>query len=128
MKNAMVQLNAIPEEAFRNTFISGRIVFNDESPFLLCLDDHRRRVWRHQEQRADPAFTIARHARPQPGIMVWVAIYFDSRTSLVIIKGTLKAQRCVDDILRTVLLSFILQNLGLIFQKIRPDHMWHVLL
>ncbi|GFX88940.1 hypothetical protein TNCV_2576471 [Trichonephila clavipes] len=50
------------------------------------------------------------------------------RTPLAFIKGKLTAQRCIDDILRTVLLPFLLQYLGFIFQKIRPDHMWYVLL
>ncbi|GFW70053.1 transposable element Tcb2 transposase [Trichonephila clavipes] len=44
----------------------GRIVFSHESHFQLCPDNHRRRVWRRQGQRADPAFTIARHTSPQP--------------------------------------------------------------
>ncbi|GFV61333.1 transposable element Tcb1 transposase [Trichonephila clavipes] len=44
---------------------------------------------------------------------------FDCRTPLVIIRGTLKVQWCVDDILRTVFLPFLLQYLDLIFQMIR---------
>ncbi|GFX86199.1 transposable element Tc1 transposase [Trichonephila clavipes] len=95
----------------------------DESRFQLYPDDHRRRVWRLPGQRANPAFTIACHTGPQPGVMVWGAISFDSRNRLVIIRGTLTAQRCVDDIVRTVLLPFFLQYLGLIFQKIKLDHM-----
>ncbi|GFX53312.1 HTH_Tnp_Tc3_2 domain-containing protein [Trichonephila clavipes] len=39
------------------------------------------------------------------------------RTPLVIIRGTLIAQRCVDLILRTVLLPFLLPYPGLIFQQ-----------
>ncbi|GFX11899.1 transposable element Tc1 transposase [Trichonephila clavipes] len=105
-----------------------RATHTNESRFQLCLDDHRRRVWRCPGQRADLEFTIARPTGPQSGIIVWSAISFDSRTPLVIIRGTLTPQRCVDDILRTVLLPFLLQHLGFIFQKIRPDHMWHVLL
>ncbi|GFU57776.1 transposable element Tc1 transposase [Trichonephila clavipes] len=54
----------------------GRIVFSDESRFQLCPDDHRGRVWRNPGQRADPAFTIARHTGPQPGVIVWSAISF----------------------------------------------------
>ena len=95
----------------------GRIVFSDESRFQLCPDDHRRRVWRRTGQRGDPAFTIARHTGPQQGIMVWGAISFDSRTPLVVIRGTLTAQRYVDDILRPVLLPFLLQCPGLVFQQ-----------
>ncbi|GFT31658.1 transposable element Tc1 transposase [Trichonephila clavipes] len=58
-------------------------VFSDESHFQLCPDDPRRCVWRRPGQRADPAFTIARHTDPQPGLMVWGAISFDRGTSLV---------------------------------------------
>ncbi|GFY19775.1 uncharacterized protein TNCV_4649451 [Trichonephila clavipes] len=39
-------------------------LFSDESRFQLCLDDHRRRVWRRPGQRVDPAFPIARHTGP----------------------------------------------------------------
>ncbi|GFV91838.1 transposable element Tc1 transposase [Trichonephila clavipes] len=94
----------------------GRMVFSDESRFQLCPDDHRS-VWRWPGQRADPAFTIACHSGPQPGVMVWGAIYFDSRTPLVVIGGTFTAQLYVDDILRTVLIPFLLQYPGLIFQQ-----------
>ncbi|GFX21541.1 HTH_Tnp_Tc3_2 domain-containing protein [Trichonephila clavipes] len=48
----------------------GCIVLSDESCFQLCPDNHRRRVWRHPGQRADPAFPIARPTGPQPGVMV----------------------------------------------------------
>ncbi|GFW83278.1 transposable element Tc1 transposase [Trichonephila clavipes] len=55
-------------------------VFSHEAHFQLCPDDHRGRVWRSPEQRADPAFTIASHTGPQSGVIVWGAISFDSRT------------------------------------------------
>ncbi|GFT90485.1 transposable element Tc1 transposase [Trichonephila clavipes] len=64
-------------------------LFSDESHFQLCPDDHRRRVWRHPGQGADPAFTIAGY----------------------------KAQQYIDDILRPILLPFLLQYPGLIFQQ-----------
>ncbi|GFW79398.1 transposable element Tc1 transposase [Trichonephila clavipes] len=95
----------------------GCIVFRDESRFQLCPDDHRRRVWRCPGQCADPAFTIARHTSPQPGVMVRGAISFDSRIPLVVIRGTLTAQWYIDNILRTVLLPFLLQYPDLIFQQ-----------
>ncbi|GFX77765.1 uncharacterized protein TNCV_1106821 [Trichonephila clavipes] len=65
----------------------------------------------------DPAFTITHHTCAQPGVMVWVAIFFYSRTPLVVIRGLLTAHRYVDDILRTVLLPFLFQYPGLIFQQ-----------
>ncbi|GFX84586.1 transposable element Tc1 transposase [Trichonephila clavipes] len=49
--------------------------------------------------------------------MVWGAISFDSWTPLVVIRGTLTAQRYADGILRTVLLPFLLQYPGLIFRQ-----------
>ncbi|GFW30988.1 transposable element Tc1 transposase [Trichonephila clavipes] len=49
----------------------GRIDFSDESRFHLCPDDPRIRVWRQPGQRADPAFTIARHTDPQPYVMLF---------------------------------------------------------
>ncbi|GFV68034.1 HTH_Tnp_Tc3_2 domain-containing protein [Trichonephila clavipes] len=106
----------------------GRIVFSDGSRLQLCSDDHRRRVWRRPGQRADPTFTIARHTGHKQGVLVWGAISFDNQTPLVVIRGTLTAQRYVDDILRTVLLPFLLQYLDHILQKKRPDDMRHVLL
>ncbi|GFT98067.1 uncharacterized protein TNCV_3362731 [Trichonephila clavipes] len=94
----------------------------------LCPDNHPRCVWRRLGQRVDPAFNIARHTSPQPGVMVWGAISFVSLTPLGVIKGPLIAQRYVNDILRTVLLPFLLQYLGLIFCKLMTDHKRHVLL
>ncbi|GFY04175.1 transposable element Tc1 transposase [Trichonephila clavipes] len=90
-------------------------VFSDESLFQLCPDDHRRRIWRRPGLRADPAFTIVCRTGPQPEVMVWSAVSFDCWISLVVIRDLLTAQRFIDDILRIVLLPFILQYLGLIF-------------
>ncbi|GFX52006.1 transposable element Tc1 transposase [Trichonephila clavipes] len=92
-------------------------LFSDESRFQLSSEDHRRRVWKRPGQHADPAFTIAYHTSPQPGVMVCGVISFDSRIPLVVFRGTLTAQRYVDDFLITVLLPFLLKYLGLIFQQ-----------
>ncbi|GFS85971.1 transposable element Tc1 transposase [Trichonephila clavipes] len=92
-------------------------VFSDESHFQLCPDDHRRSVWRHPGQCADPAFTIARHTDSQSRVMVWGAISVYSQTPLVAIGDTLTAEQYVNNILRTVLLPFLLQYPGLIFQQ-----------
>ncbi|GFS67676.1 transposable element Tc1 transposase [Trichonephila clavipes] len=99
-----------------NHAVWGRIMFSDESRFQLCPDDNRRRVWIRPVQHAYRAFTIARQTCPQPGVIVWDAISFDSRISLVVSRGTLTALQYVDDILRTVLLSFLLKYSGIIFQ------------
>ncbi|UYV76869.1 hypothetical protein LAZ67_14002262 [Cordylochernes scorpioides] len=85
--------------------------------FLLCPDDRRKRVCRRPEQRVDPGLTVEHHTGPQQGVMVWGAISFDSRTPLVVIPGTLTAQRYLDDILRPVLLPFLSHHPGLTFQQ-----------
>ncbi|GFW12056.1 HTH_Tnp_Tc3_2 domain-containing protein [Trichonephila clavipes] len=60
-------------------------------PFTpLYPNEHRGRDWRNPGQRADPAFTIARHTGLQPGVIVSGAIYFDNRTSLVVIRAHLQ--------------------------------------
>ncbi|UYV81675.1 PLEKHG4 [Cordylochernes scorpioides] len=101
-------------------------IFCDKFRFLLCPDDCRKRAWRRPGQRVDPGLTVENHTGPQQGVMVWDAISFDSRTPLLVIPGTLTAQRYVDDILRPVLLPFLSHNPGLTFQQdnARP----HVLL
>ncbi|GFW72400.1 transposable element Tc1 transposase [Trichonephila clavipes] len=106
-----------------------RQIGNDASHFQLYPENHRGHTWRHLGYRAYPAFTIACDTGPQPGVMVWRAISFDSRTRLGVITGTLTAQPYVDDIiLRTVLIPFLLQYPGRIFSEIMPDHIRHVLL
>ncbi|GFV60949.1 uncharacterized protein TNCV_925631 [Trichonephila clavipes] len=68
-------------------------------------------------KRAGPAFTTVRHTGAQLGVRFRSATSFDSCTPLVFITGTLTAQRYVGDILRTVLIPFLLQYPGLIFQQ-----------
>ncbi|GFS94279.1 transposable element Tc1 transposase [Trichonephila clavipes] len=102
-------------------------MFSNESPFQLWPVNQRRRAWRRLGQRADLAITIARHTSPLLGVIVWRAIYFDNRTPLGVIQGTLTAQRYVDDILRTVLLPFLLKWPSLILSRIMPEHIRHFL-
>ncbi|GFT93934.1 transposable element Tc1 transposase [Trichonephila clavipes] len=70
-----------------------RIMLRDEPRFQLCPSDNRRRVWRRLGQCVDSAFTVARHTGPQP------------------------AQQYADNILITVLLSFLLRYPSLICQQ-----------
>ncbi|GFV78242.1 transposable element Tc1 transposase [Trichonephila clavipes] len=57
------------EGGWANRRIAGHMMFTDESCFHLCSDDNRRHVWRRPWQRADHAFTTARHTGPQQGVM-----------------------------------------------------------
>ncbi|GFY03320.1 transposable element Tcb2 transposase [Trichonephila clavipes] len=68
-----------------------KVVFSDESRFVLGTDDNRVRVWRH------PAY--------------------DSRSTFIVIRGTLTGQRYVDDILRPHVRPFLNGLPGAIFQQ-----------
>ncbi|GFU45869.1 DDE_3 domain-containing protein [Trichonephila clavipes] len=44
--------------------------------------------------------TVLRHTAHTAGVMVWWAIAYDSRSTLIVMRGILTGQRYVDDILR----------------------------
>ncbi|GFW92034.1 transposable element Tcb1 transposase [Trichonephila clavipes] len=77
-----------------------KVVFSDESRLVLGADDNRVRVWRHPGERYDSPHTFLRHTARTAGVMVWGAIAYDSRSTLIVMRGTLTGQRYVDDILR----------------------------
>ncbi|GFS98367.1 transposable element Tcb1 transposase [Trichonephila clavipes] len=68
-----------------------KVVFSDESRFVLETEDNRVRVWRR------PAY--------------------DSRSTLIVMRGTLTGQRYVDDILRPHVGHFLNGLPGAIFQQ-----------
>ncbi|UYV67153.1 hypothetical protein LAZ67_4004123, partial [Cordylochernes scorpioides] len=84
-----------------------RVVFSDESRFCLSSDSRRVRVWRRRGERSNPAAIVERPTVRQRGIMVWGAIAYDSRSTLLRIQGTMTAQRYVDDMLRPVTLLYL---------------------
>ncbi|UYV82057.1 Transposase, partial [Cordylochernes scorpioides] len=84
-----------------------RVVFSDESRFCLSSDSRRVRVWRRRGERSNPAAIVERPTVRPRGIMVWGAIAYDSRSPLLRIQGTMKAQRYVDDVLRPVTLPYL---------------------
>ncbi|GFU56197.1 transposable element Tc3 transposase [Trichonephila clavipes] len=93
-------------------------VFSDESRFVLGTDDNRARVWRHPgEWYNSPPHTVLRHTARTAGVMVWGAIAYDSRSTLIVIRGTLTGQRHVDDILRPHVGPFLNGLPGAIFQQ-----------
>ncbi|GFV22403.1 transposable element Tcb2 transposase [Trichonephila clavipes] len=95
---------------------------SDESRFSLSADDHRTRVWRRTGQRSDPAFIVERHTAISQGVTVWGAIS-GTRSSLVVLQGTLTARRYVDDILTPIVPPMLSSRPGAIYQQdnvIRP--------
>ncbi|GFW13623.1 transposable element Tc1 transposase [Trichonephila clavipes] len=88
-----------------------RVIFSDESRFSLSADDHRTRVWRRTGERSDPAFIVERHTNftKQCGE--------NTRSSLVLLQGTLTARRYVDDILTPIVLPMLSSRPGAIYQQ-----------
>ncbi|GFU86208.1 transposable element Tc1 transposase [Trichonephila clavipes] len=76
------------------------VVFSVESRFVLGTDDNRVRVWRHPGERYNSPHTVLCYTVRTAGVMVWGAIAYDSRSTLIEMRGTLTGQRYVDDILR----------------------------
>lgn len=94
-----------------------QVVFSDESRFNLSSDDNRVRVWRLRGERLNPAFALQRHTAPTAGVMVWGAIAYDTRSPLILIHGTMTAQRYVHDILQPHVLPLMARLPGAIFQQ-----------
>ncbi|GFU23016.1 transposable element Tc1 transposase [Trichonephila clavipes] len=94
-----------------------KVVFGDESRFVLGTDDNRVWVWRCPGERYNSPPTVLRHTAHTAGVMVWGAIAYDSRSTLIVMRGTLKVQRYVDDILRPHVGSFLNGLPGAIFQR-----------
>ncbi|GFV25222.1 transposable element Tcb2 transposase [Trichonephila clavipes] len=90
-------------------------VMNPDS--VSGADDHRTRVWRRTGQRSDPAFIVRRHTAISQGVTVWGAISWDTRSSLVVLQGTLTARRYVDDILTPIVLPMLSSRPGAIYQQ-----------
>ncbi|GFU50003.1 transposable element Tcb2 transposase [Trichonephila clavipes] len=94
-----------------------KVVFSDESRFFGGTDHNRVRVWRSTGERYNFPLTVLRHTARTAGVMVWGAIAYDSRSTLIVMRGTLTGQRYVDDILRPHVGPFLNGLPGAIFQQ-----------
>ncbi|GFU93260.1 transposable element Tcb2 transposase [Trichonephila clavipes] len=94
-----------------------KVVFSDESRFVLGTYEKRVRVWRRPGERYNSPHTVLRHTARTAGVMVWGATAYDSRSTLIVMCGTLKGQRYVDDIRRPHVGPFLNGLPGAIFQK-----------
>ncbi|GFX90344.1 transposable element Tcb2 transposase [Trichonephila clavipes] len=74
------------------------IVFSNESRFNLSSDDNRVHVWRPRGEHLNPAFALQQHTSPTDSVIAWGAIAYNTQSSLVLIRGTMTAQRYVHDI------------------------------
>ncbi|GFX20832.1 uncharacterized protein TNCV_78871 [Trichonephila clavipes] len=85
---------------------------SDEFRFNISSDDNRVRVWRSRGKHLNPAFVLQRHITPTAGVMVWGVIAYNTRSSLVLIRGPMTVQRHVHNILQPYVLP-IMQRLSL---------------
>ncbi|GFW37996.1 transposable element Tcb2 transposase [Trichonephila clavipes] len=77
-----------------------QVIFSDESRFNLSGDVNRVRVGKPRGERLNPAFALQRHTAPTAGVMVWDANAYNTRSPLVLVRGTMIAQWYVHDILQ----------------------------
>ncbi|GFX02846.1 transposable element Tcb2 transposase [Trichonephila clavipes] len=93
-----------------------KVVFSDESRFVLGTDDNRVRVWRCPGERYNSPHCSTSHC-----LHSWCnglgTIAYDSRSTLIVMRGTLTGQRYVDDILRPHVGPFLNGLPGTIFQN-----------
>ncbi|GFW28704.1 transposable element Tcb1 transposase [Trichonephila clavipes] len=94
-----------------------KVVFSDDSRFVLATDDSCVRVWRRPSERYNFPYAVLRHTARIAGVMVWEAIAYDRRSTLIVMRGTLTGQRYVDDILRPHVGPFLNGLPKAIFQK-----------
>ncbi|GFW99252.1 transposable element Tcb1 transposase [Trichonephila clavipes] len=92
-----------------------KVVFSDESRFVLGTDDNRVRVWRRPGERYNSQHTVLRYTARIAGVKVWGAIAYDSRSTLIVMRGTLTGQRY--DILRPHVGPFLNDLPRAIFQQ-----------
>ncbi|GFW15342.1 transposable element Tc1 transposase [Trichonephila clavipes] len=94
-----------------------KVVFSDESRFVLGTDDKRVRVCRCPGERYNSPHTVLRHTARTADVMVCGALAYGSRSTLIVMRGTLTGQRYVDDILRPHVGTFLNGLPGAIFQQ-----------
>ncbi|GFU97796.1 transposable element Tcb2 transposase [Trichonephila clavipes] len=71
------------------TASSAAIQAQRKSRFNLSSDDNRVRVWKPRGERLNPVFSLQRHTAPTAGVMVWGVIAYNTRSPLVLIRGTM---------------------------------------
>ncbi|GFV71304.1 transposable element Tc1 transposase [Trichonephila clavipes] len=78
----------------------GRVLFTDESRFILSSDSHRILIWRERGSRNHPSNIIERDRYGGRGVPVWGGIMLGSRTNLHIFDtGTVNGTRYCNEIL-----------------------------
>ncbi|GFW30289.1 transposable element Tcb2 transposase [Trichonephila clavipes] len=92
-----------------------KVVFSDESRFLLGTYDNRVRVWRLPVERYNSLHTVLRHTAHTARVMVWGPLPMIA--TLIVMRAALTGQRYVDDILRPYVGPSLKVLPGAIFQQ-----------
>ncbi|GFV76794.1 transposable element Tcb2 transposase [Trichonephila clavipes] len=71
-----------------------QVVFSDKSTFNLSIDNNRVLVRRPRVERFNPAFALQRHTTPTAGMMVGDYLANNTRSPLVLIRGTTHMTSC----------------------------------
>ncbi|GFS60420.1 transposable element Tcb2 transposase [Trichonephila clavipes] len=74
-------------------------------------------VGRPRGECFNPAFALQRHTAPTASVMAWGAIAYNTRSPLVLIRGSMTAQRYAHDILQSHVLPLMQRLPGAIFQQ-----------
>ncbi|GFX04950.1 transposable element Tcb2 transposase [Trichonephila clavipes] len=84
-----------------------QVVFSDESRFNLSSDDKRVRVCKPRGERLNPAFASQRYIASTSDEIICGDIAYNTLSSLVLLRGTMTAERYVHDILQPHVLSLM---------------------
>ncbi|GBM66194.1 hypothetical protein AVEN_55165-1 [Araneus ventricosus] len=94
------------------------VVFSKESRFCLGASDGRVLVRRRLSERLQLTCLRPRHTGRTPGVMVWGANSYDSRSTLVVIPRTLTANLYVSLVIQPVVLLFMNSIQGVFSNRI----------
>ncbi|GFU95873.1 transposable element Tcb2 transposase [Trichonephila clavipes] len=87
----------------------------DESGFNFSSDDNDVPAPSPRGESLNTAFPLQRNTSPTAGVMVRDAIAYNTRLTLLLVRGTMRVQWCVHDILQPYVLSLMQWLPGAIF-------------
>lgn len=93
------------------------VVFSDESRFNVSYNDGRIRVRRYRGERNAEGCIVERHSGQTPGVMVWGAISYNTRSPLLRIEGTLNSNRYLTEVVEPVVLPLLQTSPQATFQQ-----------
>ncbi|GFV33479.1 transposable element Tc1 transposase [Trichonephila clavipes] len=70
-EHRQLRLQWCQARSMRNVTDWQKVVFSDESRFVLGTDDNRVQVWRHPGEWYNSPHTVLRHTARTAGVMVW---------------------------------------------------------